>query len=458
MKTKNKILALVEIAIVLCSLFLVAIPAIAAEQNQEMQKVSASEVTTASKDDFVLGIYGNANEDNTIDMRDLTYVKLIFFGKKPETELADAKYDGKINPLDFIQIKLIIVGKEKELTFVDSADRIVAVKKPVKRIVVTYRHPLELLRSLNVPEDRIVGVESLIQSSGEPPYGVNYKVFFPEFQDVPTVGLVWTPDVEAILNLDPDVVFLIYYPWFASIISVDKAQDELESAGITVIRIYAAVGRGIFNKEAIGEVNKLGYVFDKRNEAEEFLDWYVSTMNTIKERVENMPEEDKPTVYLESTERYNTVFGEPYPSITTAGGKNIFKTKGEIDPEAVMERNPDIIVKVSSWGAGGYDVDAGDTEGLKNVREEIMRRPELQNVEAVKNGRVYVISGYIIPWGPAAGARGFILPIYMAKWFHPELFTDLDPKGIHQEYLTRFQGLDIDLDKKGVFVYPPFED
>jgi hypothetical protein len=105
MKTKNKMLAVVEIAIVLCSVFLVAMPAIAADQNQTMQKVSASAstITTASEDDYVLGVYGNANEDDTIDMRDLTYVKLIFFGKKPETELADAKYDGKINPLDFIQ-------------------------------------------------------------------------------------------------------------------------------------------------------------------------------------------------------------------------------------------------------------------------------------------------------------------------------------------------------------------
>ncbi|RLI05030.1 hypothetical protein DRO22_03350, partial [Candidatus Bathyarchaeota archaeon] len=105
MRTKNKVFILVEIAVVLCSMLLVAIPGIAAEQNT--QKVYA----TALEDDYVLGIYGNANEDDTIDMRDLTYVKLIFFGKKPETELADAKYDGKINPLDFVQIKLIIVGK-----------------------------------------------------------------------------------------------------------------------------------------------------------------------------------------------------------------------------------------------------------------------------------------------------------------------------------------------------------
>jgi len=45
----------------------------------------------------------------------------------------------------------------------------------------------------------------------------------------------------------------------------------------------------------------------------------------------------------------------------------------------------------------------------------------------------------------------------MAKWFHPELFEDLDPKSIHQEYLTRFQGLDYALDEHGVFVYHPDE-
>jgi hypothetical protein len=64
MKTKNKVLALLEIAIVLCSVFLAAIPAIAADQNQTMQKMTASTITTASEDDYVLGIYGNANEDD----------------------------------------------------------------------------------------------------------------------------------------------------------------------------------------------------------------------------------------------------------------------------------------------------------------------------------------------------------------------------------------------------------
>jgi iron complex transport system substrate-binding protein len=183
MKTKKKLLAMVEIAIVLCSVFLVAVPAIVAqEQNQEMQKVSATTITTASEDGYVLEIYGNANEDDTVDMRDLTYVKLIFFGKKPETELADAKYDGKINPLDFIQIKLIIVGKEKELTIVDSADRIVTVNKPVKRIVVL-RHSAEVVRMLGA-KDKIVGVSTYVKDD---------IVFFPELSKLPSVGSVFDP-------------------------------------------------------------------------------------------------------------------------------------------------------------------------------------------------------------------------------------------------------------------------
>jgi len=43
---------------------------------------------------------------------------------------------------------------------------------------------------------------------------------------------------------------------------------------------------------------------------------------------------------------------------------------------------------------------------------------------------------------------------YTAKWFYPELFEDLDPKAIHQRYLTEFQKFDYDVYEHGVFVYP----
>ncbi len=392
-----------EITVVLCSVFLVAIPAIAAEQNQTMQKVSANTITTASEDDYVLGIYGNANEDDTIDMRDLTYVKLIFFGKKPVTELADAKYDGKINPLDFIQIKLIIVGKEKELTVVDSADRIVTVKKPLKRVFIS-SYTVETLRAIKVDlKDIMVGATTL------DPF------FFPEFRDVPQVPVIKggkVEDTEAVLNLDPDVVIFLN-------VDPDK-RIVYEAAGITVILF------GVNTLENYAPAIRMqGYIFDKEDEAEEFIDWYEDILNTIEERVEKIPEEDKPKVYFEAPHRpyYTSLL---YP-VALAGGKNIFDKSGIVGPEAVVDRNPDIIVKGVSRKLGGYGVDAGDTAEFEEIWEEIMNRPELQGVTAVKEKEVYIMSHQFASW-QTTSARPFFQVIYMAKWFHPELFEDLDSK------------------------------
>ena len=47
--------------------------------------------------DYTLGIFGNANEDDTINMQDVTYTELIILEYRDRTELSDAKYDDRIN-------------------------------------------------------------------------------------------------------------------------------------------------------------------------------------------------------------------------------------------------------------------------------------------------------------------------------------------------------------------------
>ena len=51
----------------------------------------------AAASDYTLEIFGNANEDDTINMQDVTYTELIILEYRDRTELADGKYDGKIN-------------------------------------------------------------------------------------------------------------------------------------------------------------------------------------------------------------------------------------------------------------------------------------------------------------------------------------------------------------------------
>ena len=421
MKTKNKILAVVEIAIVLCSMLLVALPVIAADQTT--QEVSASEITTASKDDFVLGVYGNANEDDTIDMRDLTYVKLIFFGKKPETELADAKYDGKINPLDFIQIKLIIVGKEKEITVVDANEDDVTVSMPLERIVVINSDAAEAIRTLGA-KDRIVGVTDIMTEMPE---------FFPALSQKPSVGLFYEPDIEKILELEPDAVFTArHYP------SPEYFENKLPPT-IDVVRLDFYKPHNMAEEMGI-----LGYIVDKRQEAGEFIDWHEGYMNTIYERVEGLSEDEKPKIYNEAG-TYGTYTESS--GWTMPGGINIAADLSEaefvyVDPEWVVEQNPDIIIK-QVYGVTGYTID--DTSEVEAARDEVMSRPELAGVTAVKEGKVYCID-----MDTSCSVFGHA---YCAKWVQPELFEDLDPQEIHEEYLERFQGIPY----QGIHVYPPLE-
>ena len=430
MKTKNKLLALLEIAIVLFSLFLVALPGVAAEQTS--QKASASEVTTASEDDYVLDIYGNANEDDTIDMRDLTYVKLIFFGKKPETELADAKYDGKINPLDFIQIKLIIVGKEKELTIVDFADRIVTVRKPIKKIVVLATDQAEAVKAVG-GKDKVVGVGNLINEE---------KTLFPELSKLPSVGRWSDPDCEVILELKPDIVI-------AHKSQALELEDKLEPS-ITVVSLSFSLP-----VRMIEQTEKLGYILNKRNEAKDFIDFIEGYMVTINEQVAKLSEDEKPRVYVEGYSDYKAQGkgSKGAHLCIMAGGVNIAGElpSGKVDPEWVIEQNPHIIVKYVSRTKVSCGYNEDNPAEMKAAREDIMSRPGFGGIEAVKNGRVYPIAPHLIKVPYIVGVT------YHAKWFHPELFKDLDPKEAFQQYLTEFMGLDYDLDKHGVFVYHPEE-
>jgi len=394
----------------------------------------------AQASDYTLEIFGNANEDETINMQDVTYTELIILEYRDKTDLADAKYDGKINMQDVTQIELVILGKEKELSFIDSVGKVVTICKPVTRIVTLPPSSLESVRTIGA-KDKVVGVSTYLN-----------EMFFPELCKLPSVGSSWfTPDYEAILELNPDAVLTLtkYNPGM---------EDKLGPAGITIVRLE-------FNDPMTmpKELKKLGYILDTKNQAEEYCDWYEGCMDKIKGITEDLSEEEMPCVYV-ATSRRDTPDnaagkGDHKDKIcTVAGGINIagdLVGTPNVDMEWVIMQNPDIIVlavpsMLPTDISQGYDED--DPAEMEEFREEVMSRTGWENIAAVKTENVYLL-GWQIQLGPSA----IVSVAYMVKWFHPGLFEDLDPSAIHQEYLTEFQGLDIDLDEHGVFVYHPEE-
>ena len=445
----KKRFALLEIAIVLCSVFLMASSAVATEQTT--QKVGACTIT-ADSEEYIRGpldVFGNANDDEIIDMRDTTYIKLVIFDKKPKTKLSDANYDGKVSMLDVGQTKLIILGKEKKLTFIDLLGEAVTVTKPIKR--------LANLGTAGILMTRALGARNILL----PIVGYdrsNQPNFYPVISKWPAVGYEPdTCDLEYVLSLEPDAVQTnIEARWTIPNGPEDKRMFKEKLPGIPIICL------NMREPDVLPEnIRTYGYILDRENEAEEFIDWFAVYFNTIKTRTEGLSADERPRVYFERQKPYECAASGSRlgVAINLAGGKNIVdeiigpgdpgygSISNKVDPEWVVVQNPEFIFKRTIIPR---DYETDDPSAKTAARQEIMNRPELAKVDAVKNKHVYVVGDMLL----SKPGSNIIGTAYMAKWLHPKLFEDIDPQAMHQEFVDRFCYIDFNVYEHGVFVYP----
>ena len=384
--------------------------------------------------DFVLEIYGNANMDDTIDEKDVAYVEGVIKGTNAATNLSDANYDGKIDQSDIAQIEMIIMGTEGNLTIKDSKGDIVTIKKPLERVIALSDDATEVLRSIGA-DSSLVGAESRV---------IDNRDFFGALSELSNVGKWNDPDVEAILNLNPDaIICYMDYP------SKDKLEDKIP-APIPVLRFECDDPDKIDR-----EVCTLGYIFDRKNESEQLVDYYDQVTEQIKEKISGLKEDELPSVFMEwSAEKYKSFTkGMSFDIVCTlAGGRNIvadlenkYSTKyPTLDEEWVTAQNPQFFIHMSSKTDGGYTLD--DPARMRSTYDEIMNRATLANVTAIRNENVYVLSA----WEVLDTPRFFVGLTYIAKILHPELFNELDPEKLHEEYLQRFQKVPY----RGIYIYP----
>ncbi len=330
-----------------------------------------------------------------------------------------------------------VVKETRSVTVIDSAGNEISVNKPLERIVVAYYGCAEVMRSLNA-EDKIVGVGKTVTARPD---------YFPRLSGLPSTGNTTFNEAEQILNLYPDAV----------IIGTGSRNNETREKLLAVNPDLIVIQMAFYKPEYhVEEIEKLGLLLNKEEEARAYLDFYDKVITTIGSRVASIPPEEHPKVYLESTQDFKT--GAPgsswHPKIIAAGGFNIYGDEDiplpKVSAESVVEKNPDIIVKVSGWNManfGGYGVTSYDE--MIAVRESIEDRPAWNNISAVQNGRVWIMYNDLL-----GGPGYFVGMAYLAKIINPGLFNDVDPQKIHQEYLTRFQRLDFDVQREGVFIYP----
>jgi len=397
-------------------------------------------ILPALAESFTLKIYGNANMDNVIDEKDIEYIRGIVSGTQSPTMFSDVNLDGMIDENDAVLAEKIVTGTEENLTIIDSANSTITVKYPINSLVSLNQHSAECIKILG-EEEKIIGVEQ---------YAADKTEFFPDLSKLPVVKSGSDCDFEKILSLHPDVA--IAYGWNGAVSSSLEYGKSLEPH-VTVI------GLNLYQPFNISqEMAQLGYLMGNPKMAYEFIDFYESYLDTINERISQIPEDNRVRVYLEQNKDFAAASnGSGLNDICTlAGGNNIALglagSSPTVDQEWVIQENPEIIVKTANHGNKYMGYEKENATDVRALRESIINRTGWKTIKAVQDDMVFILSD-----SNAAKPTFFIGVAYLAKFFYPDLFTDLDPQDIHQEYLTRFQRLDFNLDRQGVFVYPPLE-
>jgi iron complex transport system substrate-binding protein len=307
------------------------------------------------------------------------------------------------------------------ITLVDATGATVTVSLPVNRVVSLNSGFTELICALGAA-DKLVGRDEL---SKYPDYVANVSV---------VAQNSYQPNIEALLQAQPDLVVadtMLAYN--------QDALGKIKNAGIPVI-----IENPSNSTRLDTMIQNLGLALGKSERANELLNYIHYYLNLVYNRVGNLTS-SKPLVYIEWYTAWRS-FGPGSAGnqlIVEAGGTNIAANVSTAYPtlsaEYVAEKNPDVIIRMISGNL------VGNLTGYQATWQEIITRPGLKDVTAVKTGHVYIYDPII-----TQGIRYPIGLLYFAKWLHPETFADINPAAIHDDFTRKFYGVSI----QGVYVFP----
>lgn len=386
--------------------------------------------------DYTLQIYGNANEDQDINQEDIAYLQEIIDDMKDKTKLADANNDGAINQQDIDQVDLLMKGDASFIVVLDSEGEPLKISLPVESIIPLNAMIDEQIQAIG-QKNKIIGIDEATSHE---------KHLLPEISSMPVVGTEAEPDLEKIASLKPDLVIDI--EWID-----EEVKQKMKKIGLNVLSLP-------FHGpllESIGSVKTLGYILGNQEKSKEYTDWYSQYLEQIQGKTSDLSENEKPKIaFLAGSSDGLLSGGSECPLnewLEFAGTKNIGESIPgnyvDIDPEYVIEADPQYIIVDS-----GYPVSHGYTgyESNSAVDEESISKLStlagFDSLDAVQNNKVYSMTNRISTYTPWLGE------LYLAKLIHPELFSDLDPRAIHEEYLQKYLNNNFDVYNNGLFLYP----
>lgn len=247
-------------------------------------------------------------------------------------------------------------------------------------------------------------------------------------------------DVEAVLAAGPNVAVVSLGSG-----PTDAQVSQLEAAGVTVAFIDFFTHP--FENQA-RSLSLLGRLVGREEQASTYNAFRAERLKVISDRVATLTDDQKPTVFLEAhagngPDCCNSVGrGNVGDYIAFVGGRNIGAdvlntASGKLNLEYVIDRDPTIYIATGGphlERAGGFVV--GPQYSADQSRASLRRvatRRGIANLTAVSTGRTHGLSHQLLN-----SPIDIVATEVLAKWIHPELFADLNPRATLDQINTRF--------------------
>jgi iron complex transport system substrate-binding protein len=278
------------------------------------------------------------------------------------------------------------------VVLIDDADRSVPIDAEPMRIVSLAPSNTEIVCALDAC-DRLVGV-------------TDFDDYPPDVADVADVVLQASVDVELVVDAEPDLVLAA-----GNELTPSTVIEQLDELGLTVLVLYPESLDDVY-----ANIELVGAALDASDEADEL----VAGMQERVEAVETaVADAERPVTlyevgYFEGSE-YTAGEGSFIASlIDIAGAEPVTgDAQGVIDPEALVEADPELIL----LGSASYDPSLSDPA---TALETVAARPGWAELAAVEAGNVVPYFYDIVTTRP--GPRIVDGLEALARAIHPDLF------------------------------------
>ena len=336
----------------------------------------------------------------------------------------------------------------KPIEITDVTGRTVTLKKPAERVVLQWSgaggpfFTISALMGKDTPKV-IAGMDTSLQDYRADMWK-HFTTEMPELAKIPVVGTIGdkTFNAEQVVALNPDVIFI---PVDLKDQYESDAKAKMDAAGIQTIYIdYHAEKLESHQKS----IEAIGKALGKEERAAEISKFYTDRVTRVLDRVSKI-NKPKPTVYIEvgmnGPEEFGNSFSGNYSwgaLATMAGGdvitKDAVKKSSPVNPEFVLEKNPDIIMIMGSYWPKkptsmrlGFEATEDSSQAL--LKAFTTERQGWSDLKAVENKQVYSAHHGL----PREVFDAAVFE-YLAKTFYPEEFKDVDPEATLKEFYDKF--------------------